>query len=100
MMESTITRQIMSYLRSLPDAWVRKNHGSEYQRRGIPDIECIHLGKIYFFEVKQPGQSMTLMQALECDNLRKAGATFAGRVTDVSEVRIVIEESDHASVGT
>lgn len=75
MLESAITRRIVANLKKYPESFVEKRHGSGFSTRGIPDVEFIWRGKVYFFEVKQPGKQPSKIQRHMIDVLRNAGAT-------------------------
>ena len=74
-LESTIVRSIITALARIPDAIVWKNHGSQYSRPGMPDIQCIINGRPIFLEVKQPGRPVSAIQDDMIRRLRRAGAT-------------------------
>ena len=52
--EKSITKQIMRYLDSLPDAWFFKTHGGGFGKSGLPDIIGHYRGQFYAFEIKRP----------------------------------------------
>jgi len=75
MLESTIVKEIMDYLRIMDKCFVWKNHGGQFARIGLPDIIAILDGHAYAFEVKRPGNTPTKLQQATLRKLRNAGAT-------------------------
>lgn len=72
--EKSITNNILKKLNALPKCKAIKLHGSIYSRRGTPDILCVKEGRVFFFEVKQPGRMPTASQLKELKEWGEAGA--------------------------
>jgi len=86
--ESTIKRQIMRFLRSLPESdWEVSPPGSV---SGKPDITGCLKRRYVAIEVKRPGRSLTRLQAYKLIALRKAGAA-AGTVHSVDDVKEMLD---------
>ena len=87
-LESAITRRIMDYLRTIPNSYILKLHGSVYSRRGVPDILFVWDGHAFFFEVKGPRGKLSKAQVVQAHRLGEAGATVAvvGGVDEVKDV--------------
>jgi len=96
MLESTITKKIMTELRKYPGAWVNKNHGSAFTRRGIPDITFIWMGRTFFFEVKRPFNLPTNAQLHQIKLLNRAGA-IANVVYSAEECVVLIKEHSNGN---
>jgi hypothetical protein len=83
--EAAIVSKIRAVLEDL-GAYVEKNHGSQFQHRGRPDLEGCLKGQFIAFEVKQPGQEPEPLQALALELIRRAGGKAAA-VHSVEEAR-------------
>lgn len=90
--ESSIVKSIIDLFKQIPDSWWMKNHGSAYTRRGIPDVFFVHGGRLFAFEVKQPGEKPTRLQEIEMTKLRQAGA-IVSVPHSANDVRRVLEEA-------
>lgn len=89
MIESDLQRKIQKYLKdNLPESVVWKNHGNQYSVMGLPDIMCIHKGKMICIEVKMPGNKPTKLQEVTLQKLKEAGAIvgIAYSIQDVKEI--------------
>ena len=90
--ESTIKRQIMRFLKSLPESdWEVSPPGSV---AGKPDITgCMRdrkrKGRYIAFEVKKPRGRVTRLQKYKLDQLRYAGA-IGGVVYSVTDVKTLL----------
>jgi len=62
MPESKITAAIIRKLKTVPESFVMKLHGSMYQVAGLPDILFLYSGIAFFIEVKTPGGRTTPIQ--------------------------------------
>lgn len=82
MTESTLVKQIMSYLRS-QGFYVFKI--SDRFRSGIPDLYAARDGKSYWFEVKTPAGKVSKLQQYEIEQLNMHGIQ-AGVVRSVEDV--------------
>jgi len=70
--ESTIKRQIMRFLKSLPESdWEVSPPGSV---SGKPDITGCFRGRYVAIEVKRPGERATPIQKYKLNKLKKAKA--------------------------
>ena len=85
--ESTIQKNIIDYLRD-QGAYVFNVHGSPYQDVGTPDLLVCYEGRFYGFEVKRPGEKLTVMQKHQVAKVIGAGgvAHRVEKVGDVAEV--------------
>ena len=82
MLESTIQHKIVHALRA--HGCVVYKFTSDAQR-GVPDLVVIAPGgRVYFFEVKQPGKKATLQQQVHIDRINGVGG-YACVVTSVPE---------------
>ena len=90
-LESAIVRDIMTYLKTRPNSFTVKTHGSVYQNSGVPDVYHLEQGVSFWIEVKRPKLGrLTELQKATIDRLNAAGAcAFVARSVD--EVRHVIE---------
>lgn len=84
-LESTIERNILKYLNSLPRTKAVK-WSQEGRQKGMPDIICCHNGILILIEVKQPGQVPTLLQQVTMDTWVSVGA-IGMVVTNVDQVK-------------
>lgn len=91
--ETRLVNKIVRYLKKIPCSHHLKMHGSQYARKGTPDIlfSCLSFKKTgkeaFFFEVKPPGEKPTAAQCLEIERWRQAGvhARVVYSVDDVVE---------------
>jgi hypothetical protein len=74
-LESSITRKILNYLKSVPGCFAWKAHGGMYGYTGIPDIICCYHGRFFGFEVKRPGNKPTAIQEKAIRDIAGAGGT-------------------------
>jgi len=72
MSEKSIVANIVKKLRGR-GAYVIKIHGGPYQQMGIPDLLVIENGRVFFLEVKRPGEEPSLRQSVEMNRIRLAG---------------------------
>lgn len=91
--ESSITRNILRYLKSLPHSFTWKQHGGTFGTAGMPDIGFIRQGRITFFEVKRPGNKPTDIQKAMMEKLRAAGAKCFV-VHSAKEVKGIIRQEE------
>ena len=84
MLESTIQRKILDYLKSI-NAYPIKIVAAT--KSGNPDIICCLNGRFVAIEVKQPGKQPTELQSLKMEMIRASGgvAFVACSVSDVKE---------------
>ena len=92
MKESTIVKNILQYLKTLPECFAWKEHGGLYGTAGIPDIIACVGGKFYGFEVKTERGKTTALQEATIGKINAAGGT-ALVVRSVEDVKKVLEES-------
>jgi penicillin-binding protein-related factor A (putative recombinase) len=85
--EYIISKNIIKYLTE-QGAWCFKVHGGPTQRAGIPDILGCYKGRLFGFEVKQPGKENTVSprQSYEMTRIRESGG-YARMVTSVVQVK-------------
>ena len=89
MLEKDITNAILRYLRTLPECFCWKQHGSGYGSAGLPDIICCYRGRFVGLEVKQPGNKLTRLQEITLERIRAAWGE-AHMVTSVAEVKQIL----------
>lgn len=90
MKEAALLRAITSYLRkTYPHAWIEKRRGSPF-RRGMPDIEFILCGRVFFFELKTPVGHVSPLQAATLQRLADAGAVTAV-VRSIEDVKMILD---------
>jgi Holliday junction resolvase len=91
--EAELTRDCVRRLNKLPGCLAVKVHGSQYQRKGLPDIVgCVH-STFFGIEMKKPGRRCTVTDAQKAvlDKIRKAGGK-AGVATSYQECLEIIHE--------
>jgi hypothetical protein len=91
MNEAELTRECVRRLNKLPGVFCAKVHGSQYQRKGLPDIVGCAQGKFFGIEMKVPGRAARTSpsQDLVLRKIRKAGGR-AGVATSFRECMEVI----------
>ena len=88
--ESTIKRQIMRFLKSLPESdWEVSSPGSE---SGKPDITGCLRGRYVAIEVKREFYGPTRLQEYKIQKLKTAGA-LAGVAHSVSEAKKILRDN-------
>ena len=90
-MEKDIVRNIIRYLKTLPQTFVWKEHGGMYGTAGIPDVICCHKGLFLAFEVKTQTGKATLLQEITLKKIVEAGG-IAALVRSVDDVKKILEE--------
>jgi hypothetical protein len=90
MKESTVTRNIVAYLKDLKRTgkriWFSKLHGGPMQKAGLPDLIVLYRGVFLAIEIKRPGGKATPLQLHTLAEMEKAGAQtiVASSVEDVA----------------
>ena len=87
--ESTITNSIIKLLKTVPNNFVRKMHGSRMQGGGIPDIyfTCAAIeGKSVWIEVKRPEDGA--VSPLQQHTLNKISRTKAITMVVTSKAEV------------
>lgn len=83
--------KIMKYLKSLPDCFCFKKHGGIYGTAGIPDIIYCYQGKFITFDVKIEAGTLTQLQELTIERIRRAkGNSY--KVTSKEEVKDILKQ--------
>jgi len=90
MLERDITTKILRHLKTLPDTFCWKQHGSQYGPAGIPDIICCYRGMFIAFEVKTNTGRLSKLQQVTMRRIREAGGR-AFKVTSVDEVQAALD---------
>ena len=90
MKEKTITNQILKYLKSIPECFAFKEHGSIYGVSGLPDIICCYKGKFVAFEVKTEKGKLSKLQEMTIAKIQKANG-MAFKVTSLEEVKEILK---------
>lgn len=88
-LEKTITKAILDYLRKDLKCWAFKVHGGPWQRAGIPDIVGVYHGRFFGLEVKVPGNEPTEIQTRTLKELAHHGA-ISGVVYSVKDVMALL----------
>lgn len=91
MKEKTITNQILKYLKSQPECFAFKEHGSIYGTSGIPDIIVCYKGKFVAFEVKTENGKLSKLQEVTIKKIQSAQG-LAFKVTSLDEVKTILKE--------
>ena len=89
MKEADIVRNIIKYLRGVPQCFCWKEHGGMYGTAGIPDIIACINGRFYGFEVKTEVGKPTKLQEATIRKILASGGT-AVVVRSVDEVKAVV----------
>ena len=89
MKESAIVKNILQYLKTLPECFAWKEHGGLYGTAGIPDIIACIGGKFYGFEVKTERGKTTSLQEATIGKINAAGGT-ALVVRSVEDVKKIL----------
>ncbi len=103
MLEKNLQRRVATLLRDR-GAYSLVMHGSAMTTSGAPDIICCYHGRFLAFELKQPKQNPTPLQAHHLTRIWKAGGTCAviRSVNDLIEffdvIDAEIEEADSAAM--
>jgi Holliday junction resolvase len=90
MKESTITKDILNYLKKIPGCFAWKEHGGGYSQAGIPDIICCYKGRFVAFEVKTETGRLSKLQEYALRQINNAGGT-AVKVTSLTDVIKILE---------
>ncbi len=90
MKESSITKNILNYLRTIPGCFAWKEHGGAYSAAGIPDIICCYKGRFVAFEVKTETGRLSKLQEYALRQITNAGGT-AVKVTSLTDVIKILE---------
>ena len=91
MLESKVQAKILKELRKIEGLYVYKNIVTN--RKGVPDICVVYLGKSIFLEVKRPGGKPTELQKYNIEKIREAGgiAEVVNSYEDVAKILRSIE---------
>ena len=92
MLESTIQKKILRYLKEHPDVYSFK--AITANRKGVPDVIVCYKGKFIGLEVKRPGGKPTKLQEHNIEQIKQSGG-YAGIVYDVEDVKTILEEADN-----
>ena len=92
-LETSVTKAILNYLKTIPYCKAEKRHGGLYGNAGKPDITGCFYGLRFEFEVKRGpvGYDATDLQKKELAEWDAAGAVTAV-VYSVDEVRKIMEQ--------
>jgi len=91
--ESHLIKQILKFLRALPECNARKVHGGPFASAGEPDIDAVYRGVPLKLEAKVGGNKPTALQGKTLEDWRRAGAVTAV-VRSVEDVEHIINELD------
>jgi hypothetical protein len=89
-LETSITRRILTYLKTIPRCKAEKRHGGAFGNGGKPDITGCLDGLRFEFEVKRKGNVASFLQKKELAEWEDAGAVTAV-VYSVQEVMTIIQ---------
>ena len=83
-----------------PAVWSAKLHGGPYQVGGLPDLVVVLRGRVFFIELKRPGERPTPRQGVTLARIREAGAGSTVLYTNVpfETVRRVLSDAATALV--
>ena len=84
---------LIKKLNRMPGVYAIKLHGSAYGKAGTPDVLCVVNGQAYLFEVKQPGEAPTAIQAVEMARWTAAGAVVSVIYSADDVLRLVSSSS-------
>lgn len=87
--ESTIQRQILNYLNSLPSCKAYNMHGNAWQGAGRPDIIACYKGQFLAWEIKTEIGEPTRLQIHELAKWQEAGA-FTTVIRSLDQAKRVI----------
>ena len=93
--ENYLQKQVIDYLKTLPNSYSYVNHGSAYSGKGRPDIYLLWRGVSIFFELKKPG-TINVESALSPDQkahrtqIEWAGGHFYAP-TSLAQVKEILE---------
>ena len=90
MSEKDIVKEIMRYLKTVPNCFAWKEHGGMYGTAWIPDIIVCIQGKFYGFEVKTESGRVTKLQEAILRKIKDAGGKVSV-VRSVDDVKSIIE---------
>jgi len=93
MTESSVTRSIMLWLRSLPECQAVRVHGGRYAVNQPDVIGCVR-GRCFCIEAKRPGGTSRPGQLSMQRKWARAGAVVVRDATCVADVRTAFE-SEH-----
>jgi len=94
--EKPIVTDVMNLIRKR-GGWCEKIHGSEMQRRGLPDIMGCYRGRFLALEGKRPGKEPEPLQEEILDEIRWAKG-IAVWFDSVEQVRELLDSID-TSIG-
>jgi hypothetical protein len=89
-LETSITKRILKYLKTIPKCKAEKRHGGAFGNAGKPDITGCLDGLRFEFEVKRKGNVASDLQKKELAEWEYAGAVVAVVYT-VEEVKTIIQ---------
>jgi hypothetical protein len=88
MTESDVSTSIINWIRD-QGGWAIKNHASQAQGRGEPDVLGVLRGVSLAIETKLPGEEPTKIQRY-CLAKWKRGGALAIRAESVADVRVAL----------
>jgi len=93
MNEATITATVARYLKTVPECFFWKEHGSQYGTAGLPDIILCYRGRFVALEVKAPSGRPSKLQEITIAKI-KAAKGEACIVRSVEEVKHILENME------
>lgn len=75
MKESTFQKNVVKYIKSLPNTWVTVIWGGGFQRAGIPDILCCINGHFVALELKTEIGKASKIQEYNIRCIKEANGT-------------------------
>lgn len=91
--ETPRTNEVLDYLKSLPNTYAYKVHGSHHGEGGHPDIDCCSAGRAVKIEMKRPGYRPDARQMQRLIDWQKAGA-LVGWAETVEHARQILAHRD------
>jgi len=89
-LEHTIEKNILAYLNKIKGVKAAK-WPQDGRQKGNPDIICSYYGKMFLFEVKQPGEEQSKLQVETAEEWKRSGV-IVNTVTSLGEVKSIIEK--------
>lgn len=97
MRESELILKAKKHIHELGGAAI-KYHGSPFSEKGIPDLLCVLRGRFVAAEAKTKTGKLSLMQVMQIERLRRAGA-LAFTYRTIEEFKSIVSQLvDNSSV--
>jgi hypothetical protein len=96
--EKAVLSKIVTYLKTRPETWVFKTHGSPMQVAGVPDLIGVCQGRFFGLEVKRPDGKATPLQEAVMRKIQAAGG-LVGVVRSVEDAAETLDAAPPAGRG-